>query len=125
MSVKRKRYSKQFKLDTIQMYENGEKSMALVERELGITEGLLAKWRDDLQRVKDPASAFPANDLASVQIHHHCQVQPAFPRRNIGDIRHPFFIGRFRLKFAVQQVRCHWICMSAIGGDHFSVFSAP
>jgi transposase len=61
MSVKRKRYSKQFKLDTIQMYENGEKSMALVERELGITEGLLAKWRDDLQRVKDPASVFPGN----------------------------------------------------------------
>ena len=61
MSVKRKRYSKQFKLDTIQMYENGEKSMALVERELGITDGLLAKWRDDLQRVKDPASVFPGN----------------------------------------------------------------
>ena len=61
MSVKRKKYSKQFKLDAIQMYENGEKSMALVERELGITEGLLAKWRDDLQRVKDPASVFPGN----------------------------------------------------------------
>ena len=37
MSVKRKKYSKQFKLDTIQMYENGEKSMAQVERELGIS----------------------------------------------------------------------------------------
>ena len=61
MSVKRKRYSKQFKLDAIQMYENGEKSMALVERELGITDGLLAKWRDDLQRVKDPANVFPGN----------------------------------------------------------------
>ena len=33
----------------MQMYENGEKSMAQVERELGITEGLLAKWRDELQ----------------------------------------------------------------------------
>jgi transposase len=61
MRVKRKKYSKQFKLDAIQMYENGEKSMALVERELGITDGLLAKWRDDLQRVKDPASVFPGN----------------------------------------------------------------
>src|SRR4030042_5732059 len=61
MSVKRKKYSKQCKLDAIQMYENGEKSMALVERELGVTEGLLAKWRDDLQRVKDPASVFPGN----------------------------------------------------------------
>jgi transposase len=61
MSVKRKRYSKQFKLDAIQMYENGEKSMALVERELGITDGLLAKWRDDLQHVKDPENVFPGN----------------------------------------------------------------
>lgn len=61
MNVKRKKYSKQFKLDAIQMYENGEKSMAQVERELGITEGLLAKWRDDLQRAKSPAKAFPGN----------------------------------------------------------------
>ena len=61
MSVKRKKYSKQFKLDALEMYENGEKSMALVERELGITDGLLAKWRDDLQGVKDPASVFPGN----------------------------------------------------------------
>jgi transposase len=61
MSVKRKKYSKQFKLDALQMYENGEKSMALVERELGITDGLLAKWRDDLRRVKDPAIVFPGN----------------------------------------------------------------
>ncbi len=52
MSVKRKKYSKQFKLDAIQMYENGEKSMAQVERELGITDGLLAKWRDELQRAR-------------------------------------------------------------------------
>ena len=36
MSVKRKRYSKQFKLDAIQMYEKGEKSMTQVEREPGI-----------------------------------------------------------------------------------------
>lgn len=61
MSVKRKKYSKQFKLDAIQMYQNGEKSMAQVERELGITEGLLAKWRDDLERAKGPGNAFPGN----------------------------------------------------------------
>ncbi len=61
MSGKRKKYSKQYKLDAIQMYENGEKSMAQVERELGITEGLLAKWRDELQRAKDLTDAFPGN----------------------------------------------------------------
>jgi transposase len=61
MSVKRKKYSKQFKLDAIQMYENGEKSMAQVERELGITEGLLAKWREELLQAKDQADTFPGN----------------------------------------------------------------
>lgn len=61
MSVKRKKYSKQFKLDAIQLYENGEKSMSQVERELGITDGLLSKWREDLQRAKDPGQAFPGN----------------------------------------------------------------
>lgn len=61
MSVKRKKYSKQFKLDAIQMYENGEKAMAQVERELGITEGLLAKWREELLQAKDQKDAFPGN----------------------------------------------------------------
>jgi len=61
MSVKRKRYSKQFKLDALQMYENGEKTMVQVERELGITSGLLCKWRDELQKAKDQADAFPGN----------------------------------------------------------------
>ena len=61
MSVKRKRYSKQFKLDAIRMYENGEKSMAQVERELGITDGLLAKWRTELMQVRGVANAFPGN----------------------------------------------------------------
>lgn len=61
MSVKRKKYSKQFKLDSIQMYENGEKAMAQVERELGITDGLLAKWRTDMLEVQGAEKAFPGN----------------------------------------------------------------
>jgi transposase len=61
MGLKRKKYSKQYKLDAIQMYKKGEKSMSQVERELGITAGLLAKWRDELQQAKDPGEAFPGN----------------------------------------------------------------
>jgi len=61
MSQKRKKYSKQFKLDALQMYEKGEKSMSQVERELGITAGLLGKWREELQQAKDPGEAFPGN----------------------------------------------------------------
>jgi len=61
MSVKRKKYSKQFKLDAIQMYENGERSLAQVERELGITGGMLAKWRSELMQVQGVTQAFPGN----------------------------------------------------------------
>ena len=61
MKVKRKRYSKQFKLDAIQMFENGEKSMAQVERELGITNGMLGKWRTELMEAKGSANAFPGH----------------------------------------------------------------
>ena len=61
MDGKRKRYSKQFKLEAIQLYENGGKPMAQVERELGITNGMLGKWREDLQRAQGEAEAFPGN----------------------------------------------------------------
>jgi transposase len=61
MSVKRKKYSKQFKLDTIQLYEGGNKSMAQLERELGITDGLLGKWREELIHAKEEKAAFPGN----------------------------------------------------------------
>ena len=61
MSVKRKKYSKQFKLDAIQKYENGERSMAEVERELMITSGLLGKWREELMQAKAEKDAFPGN----------------------------------------------------------------
>ena len=61
MSVKRKKYSKQFKLDTIQAYEHGDKSMAQLERELGISDGLLAKWRAELMAAKKEEAAFPGN----------------------------------------------------------------
>lgn len=61
MEGTRKRYGKQFKLEALQMYENGERSMAAIERELGITTGLLAKWRDALQKMPKKEEAFPGN----------------------------------------------------------------
>jgi len=61
MSVKHKKYSKQFKLDALKLYQEGQKSMAQVERDLGITVGLLAKWRAGLLKAKDEQDAFPGN----------------------------------------------------------------
>ena len=50
MTKERRIYSKEFKLETIQLYENGERSVSEVERELGITKGLLWKWRASLAK---------------------------------------------------------------------------
>jgi transposase len=61
MSAKRKKFSKQFKLDAIEMYETGDQSMAQVERQLGITEGALGAWRRELQEAKSETDAFPGN----------------------------------------------------------------
>lgn len=61
MRAKRKKYSKQFKLDTIRLYENGDKSMAQVERELGVSDGLLSKWRAELFEAKSEQAVFPGN----------------------------------------------------------------
>ena len=35
-------------MEAIRMYENGERTLLEVEKELGITAGLLGKWKDEL-----------------------------------------------------------------------------
>ncbi|MEN6482309.1 MAG: transposase [Anaerolineaceae bacterium] len=50
MTRARKKYSKEFKLEAIRMYEKGERSASEIERELGITNGLVGKWRQELNR---------------------------------------------------------------------------
>jgi len=57
----RRKYSKEFKMEAIRVYENGERSVSEVERELGITSGLLWKWREELERQPKKEEAFPGN----------------------------------------------------------------
>ena len=57
----RRKYSKQFKLEALELVEHSERSMANVERELGITTGLLAKWREELRQQPKKEEAFPGN----------------------------------------------------------------
>jgi transposase len=61
MATKRRKYSKEFKMETIRMYENGERSAAEIERELGITPGLLGKWKQELNQQSKKEEAFPGN----------------------------------------------------------------
>ena len=46
-------YAKEFKLDALAMLKKGEKSAGEIERELGITPGLLVKWKARYQILTD------------------------------------------------------------------------
>jgi len=61
MTQERRKYSKEFKLETVRMFENGERSLAEIERELGITKGLIWKWRESLEKQTKKEEAFPGN----------------------------------------------------------------
>ena len=40
-----RKYAKEFKLEALQLLKKGDKSAGEIERELGITPGLLVKWK--------------------------------------------------------------------------------
>ena len=61
MTQERRKYSREFKLEAIRMYERGERSMAEIERELGITKGLVWKWQESLTKQPKKEEAFPGN----------------------------------------------------------------
>ena len=46
MEKRQGRYSKEFKQEVLRMSEVGDKSTAKLERELGLTRGLIQKWRE-------------------------------------------------------------------------------
>jgi transposase len=65
MSKDRRKYSKEFKLEAIQLQKKGERTVSEVERELGITQGLLWKWKADLEKQPKKEEAFPGNGKLS------------------------------------------------------------
>ena len=65
MSQERRKYTKEFKMEAIRLYENGERTLLEVEKELGITAGLLGKWKDELKHQANQGEAFPGNGRLS------------------------------------------------------------
>ena len=61
MGSNRRKYDKEFKLEAIRSYENGDRSQSEVERELGITQGLQGKWIQSLEKAPKKAEAFPGH----------------------------------------------------------------
>lgn len=61
MLKSRKKYAKEFKHEAIRMYENSERPASEIERELGITSGLLSRWKQRRDKAPRKEEAFPGN----------------------------------------------------------------
>lgn len=57
MTRKKRTYTNEFKRDAVNLWQTSDKSAATVENELGITHGLLIKWKAQLKGKGD--AAFP------------------------------------------------------------------
>jgi len=59
MGDKRKKYTKEFKLEAVRMLEAGDRTAQQIERDLGIANGQVGKWRRELAASGE--RAFPGN----------------------------------------------------------------
>jgi transposase len=68
MSRKNRSYTKEFKREALELLRTSGQSASQIERDLGITSGLLLKWRDRYQ-VKDTNGEpeLAPSDLAAAQ----------------------------------------------------------
>jgi transposase len=68
MSKKYRTYTKEFKLEALELLKASRQSAAQIERDLGITKGLLLKWQDRYQvKAADGAARLEPSDLAAAQ----------------------------------------------------------
>ena len=65
----------------------------------------------------------PADDLAGAQIDHCRQIQPAFKRRHIRDVRSPGLVRHFLLEALLQEIGCDRMRMSRVGRSHAKTFA--
>ena len=49
MTSKRKTFTKEFKQEAVKLLEQGDKSPAVIARELGINRNQLYKWQEQIQ----------------------------------------------------------------------------
>jgi transposase len=63
-------YTEEFKLEALELLKSSGKSAGQIERDLGITPGLLVKWRDRYQVVTNEEDGSPhieASDLEAAR----------------------------------------------------------
>ena len=59
MNKKRRTYSRQFKLEALRLWEMTDKTAAEIEREMGIGDGCLSRWKQKFLSEGD--NAFPGH----------------------------------------------------------------
>ena len=64
MVKKKRRYTKEFKLEAVQLALESEKSLAEVARDLGMAPALLHSWKQALEQ-RAPETAFPGHGKAA------------------------------------------------------------
>ncbi len=68
MSKNYRTYTKEFKVEALELLASSGQSSAQIERDLGITHGLLLKWRDRYQvKPGNGQEQLVASDLAAAQ----------------------------------------------------------
>jgi transposase-like protein len=91
-------YSKEIKLEALERLESSGKSVSALERELGITTGLLPKWKqrytvDKSQHSLEPSDSQPgARHLK--KSHGHLLERTEQRYRFMSDYRREFSVGR-------------------------------
>jgi len=55
----RKKFTKEFKLEVLEMVEYSNKSNAQIEREMGLANGTIGRWKREFKEFEN--SAFPGN----------------------------------------------------------------
>jgi transposase len=72
MNKQYRTYTEEFKIEALELLKASGKSAAQIERELGITKGLLLKWRDRYQVEQGQGSTqLAASDLQAAQAEVH------------------------------------------------------
>jgi transposase len=68
MDRKYRTYTKEFKLEALELLRTSGKSAAQIERDLGITKGMLLKWRDRYQvKTGNGEAKLEPSDLQAAQ----------------------------------------------------------
>lgn len=68
MNTNYRKYTEEFKLEALELLRSSGQSAAQIERDLGITKGLLLKWRDRYQvKQEEGETKLVPSDLEAAQ----------------------------------------------------------